>query len=104
MYKGVGFALLIYLIFLKKKHGNEIIWSERDQIVSFKKRGWGGGSHEPPEPPMYPPLQTLKDTDQTTTFSSRLFTIIGIKHVFQCINICWTPRVVLKSEPERQGF
>ena len=26
---------------------------------------------------------------------------IGIKHVFLCINICWTPRVVLRPEPER---
>ena len=23
---------------------------------------------------------------------------------FLCINICWTPRVVLKPEPERRGF
>ena len=26
---------------------------------------------------------------------------IGIKHVFLCINISWTQRVVLKPEPER---
>ena len=26
---------------------------------------------------------------------------IGFKHVFLCINICWTLRVVLKPEPER---
>ena len=29
---------------------------------------------------------------------------IGIIHVFLCNNICWTPRVVLKPEPERRGF
>ena len=29
---------------------------------------------------------------------------IGIKHVFLCINICWTPRVVLKPKPERRGL
>ena len=29
---------------------------------------------------------------------------IGIKHVFSCINIYWTPRLVLKPEPERWGF
>ena len=30
---------------------------------------------------------------------------IGIKHDFLCINICWAPREVLKSEqPERRGF
>ena len=29
---------------------------------------------------------------------------IGIKHVFLFINICWTPRAVLKHEPKRQGF
>ena len=29
---------------------------------------------------------------------------IGIKHVFLCINICMTLRVVLKPEPERRGF
>ena len=29
---------------------------------------------------------------------------IKIKHVFLCINICWTPRVVLKPKPERRGF
>ena len=27
-----------------------------------------------------------------------LLIIIGIKHVFLYINICWTPRVVLKGE------
>ena len=31
-------------------------------------------------------------------------TTIGIKKVFLCINICWTPRVVLKPEPEKRGF
>ena len=30
--------------------------------------------------------------------------VIGIKHVFLCINICWTPRVMLKPEPERRKF
>ena len=30
--------------------------------------------------------------------------IIGIKPVFLCINICWTPRVVLKPEPKRLGI
>ena len=29
---------------------------------------------------------------------------IGIKHIFLCINICWTPREVLQPEPERRGF
>ena len=29
---------------------------------------------------------------------------LGIKHVFLCIKICWTPRVVLKPDPERRGF
>ena len=29
---------------------------------------------------------------------------IGIKHVFLCIKICWTPRVVLKPKPKRRGF
>ena len=28
---------------------------------------------------------------------SELHWIIGIKHVFLCINICWTPRVMLKG-------
>ena len=30
--------------------------------------------------------------------------IIGIKHDFVCINICWAPREVLKPKPERRGF
>ena len=30
--------------------------------------------------------------------------IIGIKHDFLCINICWAPREVLKPEPGRRGF
>ena len=25
-------------------------------------------------------------------------TVIGIKHVFLCINVCWTPRVMLKQK------
>ena len=29
---------------------------------------------------------------------------IGIKHVFLCINICWTSRMVLKPEPKMRGF
>ena len=29
---------------------------------------------------------------------------IGIKHVFPCINICWVPREVLKTEGAAQGF
>ena len=30
--------------------------------------------------------------------------IIGIKHDFLCINICWALREVLKPEPERRGL
>ena len=30
----------------------------------------------------------------------KVFPIIGIKHVFLCINICWTRRVVWKPEPQ----
>ena len=30
--------------------------------------------------------------------------IIEIKHDFLCINICWTPREVLKPEHEMQEF
>ena len=37
-------------------------------------------------------------------FSLYCIIIIGIKHDFLCINICWAPREVLKSEPERRGF
>ena len=29
---------------------------------------------------------------------------IGIKHDFLCINVCWTPREVLKPGPERRVF
>ena len=29
---------------------------------------------------------------------------VGTKYDFQCINICWAPREVLKPEPERQVF
>ena len=31
-------------------------------------------------------------------------TMFDRKHVFLCINIYWTPRVVLKPEPERRGL
>ena len=30
--------------------------------------------------------------------------IIGIKHAFLCIHICWAPREVLKPEPEWRRF
>ena len=30
--------------------------------------------------------------------------IVGIKHGFLCINICWAPREMLNPEPERRGF
>ena len=33
-----------------------------------------------------------------------LMTYIGIQHDFLCINICRTPRGMLKPEDERQGF
>ena len=29
---------------------------------------------------------------------------IGIKHVFPCINTCWVPRKVLKTEGAARGF
>ena len=29
---------------------------------------------------------------------------IGIKHDFLCINICWAPKEVFKTEPESRGF
>ena len=34
----------------------------------------------------------------------QLFLIIGIKHVFPCINVCQVPRELLKTEAERRGF
>ena len=46
--------------YLKISHENEIIWSYRDQIISFyriSKNGWhGAGSSAPPEPKLDPPL------------------------------------------------
>ena len=30
--------------------------------------------------------------------------IIGIKHVFPCINVCQVPRKLLKTEAEGRGF
>ena len=41
----------------------------------------------------------------TTRYLDDILNInIGIKHVFLCINICSTPRVLLKPQPERRGF
>ena len=36
-------------------------------------------------------------------FGEVLNIIIGIKHDFLCINICWAPREMLKPEPDRLG-
>ena len=33
-----------------------------------------------------------------------LCNIIGIKHVFSCINVCQVPREVLKTEAKGRGF
>ena len=40
----------------------------------------------------------------TTVSQVCITAIIGIKHGFLCINICWAPREALKPEPERRGF
>ena len=42
---------------------------------------------------------------QTTAFSDAFFLgAFRVKHVFLCINICWTLMVVLKPEPESECF
>ena len=33
-----------------------------------------------------------------------LYAMIGIKHVFLCIKVCWSPREALKHDHERRGF
>ena len=40
----------------------------------------------------------LEDTNSLG--AAQLVNIIGIKHDFLCINICWAQREVLKPEPE----
>ena len=40
----------------------------------------------------------------TWSVCNEMYTIIGIKHDFLYINICWAPREMLKPEPEKQGF
>ena len=63
MYKVVGVALLILSHLFLISHENEIIWSHRPNDLIFvayvNTRGGeerGGGSVEPPEPPLDPPL------------------------------------------------
>ena len=48
----------------------------------------------------------LKDQCQYVVHDllNRLRFNIGIKHGFPCINICWVPREVLKTEVEDRGF
>ena len=44
-------------------------------------------------------LMGRKESNQT-----KIQCIMGIKHDFLCIKICWTPKVVLKPKPQDEDF
>ena len=51
-----------------------------------------------PEPGPASQYQTHPENSQT------IFTNIGIKHAFPCINVCQVPREMLKTEAVGRGF